>query len=437
MRLFYSVFIDFYGFLIKFAGYFYKKASDWLTVRQNWEIDLKQKIAPNVKYVWIHCASAGEFEQAIPLTDRIKSQESRVKTTKIAVSFFSSSGFEMYKDSDLADLFFYFPLDTTTNAKQLIELLNPTFAIFIRNEIWLNILSELKNKKIPTFLVNANLQQKRSFFYQYFLNKTYPLFTKVFDTKTFGNTKLERVVENKNAVFNDAILADFCKDSFVIILGSSWREEEKYIADFYEKNYGKIKRFKLIIAPHEFGNYIESGWSQKTINNHLTFQRDNFKKLNHSDLKSLLLFVKKEYKPLFSLLQKTGSSEYSKYKFNQNSNILFLDKKGVLKYAYRYADIAVIGGGFGKSVHNVAEAAVYGIPTIFGTNFYKFEEVNELVNLQLAFPVKDYENFEKTMLELIENNALRTNIKEDLITYFSAQENVSKNILAEIDKAIL
>lgn len=399
MRLFYSVFIDFYGFLIKFAGYFYKKASDWHAVRQNWKIDLKQKIAPNVKYVWIHCASAGEFEQAIPLIDRIKSQESSVKTTKIAVSFFSSSGFDMYKNSDLADVFFYFPLDTKTNAKKLIELLNPTFAMFIRNEIWMNILSELKNKKIPAFLVNANLQQKRFFFYKLFLNKTYPLFTKIFDTKTFGNTKLERVVENKNAVFNDAILADFCKDSFVIILGSSWREEEKYIADFYEKNYGKIKRFKLIIAPHEYGE--------------------------------------NRFENLYDLFIRNESAKYSKYKINQNSNILFLDKKGILKYAYRYADIAVIGGGFGKSVHNVTEAAVYGAPTIFGTNFHKFEEVNELVNLQLAFPVKDYENFEKTMLELIENNALRTNIKEDLITYFSAQENVSKNILAEIDKAIL
>ncbi|MBK8351852.1 MAG: hypothetical protein IPL21_09155 [Saprospirales bacterium] len=344
-----------------------------------------------VNYCWIHCASAGEFEQAIPIIYNLRCT---MYDVRIAVSFFSSSGFEMYKDSDLADLFFYFPLDSKKNAEKLVEILKPSFAIFIRNEIWLNVLTSLNKKNISTFLVNANLQQKRNYFYQLFLNKTYPFFTKIFDTKTFGNTKLERVVENRNTVFNDAILEDFCKDSFVIILGSSWLEEERFIIDFYKKNKEKNPNLKIVIAPHE-NLSLNSFELKKSYGNWLSFYRN-----------------------------------YT------NGNILVLDKKGILKYAYRHADIAFIGGGFDKGVHNVSEAAVYGVPTIFGANYHKFEEINELVDLQLAFPVKNYIELEQKMLELMNNSDKRNTIKNELTTYFSSHEQVAKTIVTEIDKAI-
>ena len=391
MRLFYLFFIHFYDFLMRFAGFFNQKAKNWCVVRKNWETDLQQKMDSGVNYCWIHCASAGEFEQAIPIINNLRCT---MYDVRIAVSFFSSSGFEMYKDSDLADLFFYFPLDTKKNAEKLVEILKPSFAIFIRNEIWLNVLTSLNKKNISTFLVNANLQQKRNYFYQLFLNKTYPLFTKIFDTKTFGNTKLERVVENRNTVFNDAILEDFCKDSFVIILGSSWHEEERFIIDFYKKNKEKNPNLKIVIAPHE-NLSLNSFELKKSYVNWLSFYRN-----------------------------------YT------NGNILVLDKKGILKYAYRHADIAFIGGGFDKGVHNVSEAAVYGIPTIFGSNYHKFEEINELVNLDVAFPVKNYIELEQKLLELMNNSDKRNTIKNELTTYFSSHEQVAKTIVTEIDKAI-
>ena len=376
---------------MRFAGFFNQKAKNWCVVRKNWETDLQQKMDSGVNYCWIHCASAGEFEQAIPIINNLRCT---MYDVRIAVSFFSSSGFEMYKDSDLADLFFYFPLDSKKNAEKLVEILKPSFAIFIRNEIWLNVLTSLNKKNISTFLVNANLQQKRNYFYQLFLNKTYPFFTKIFDTKTFGNTKLERVVENRNTVFNDAILEDFCKDSFVIILGSSWLEEERFIIDFYKKNKEKNPNLKIVIAPH-----------------------DNLS-LNSFELK------------------KSYGNWLSFYRNYTNGNILVLDKKGILKYAYRYADIAFIGGGFDKGVHNVSEAAVYGIPTIFGSNYHKFEEINELVNLDVAFPVKNYIELEQKLLELMNNSNKRNTIKNELTTYFSSHEQVAKTIVTEIDKAI-
>ena len=376
---------------MRFAGFFNQKAKNWCVVRKNWETDLQQKMDSGVNYCWIHCASAGEFEQAIPIINNLRCT---MYDVRIAVSFFSSSGFEMYKNSDLADLFFYFPLDTKKNAEKLVEILKPSFAIFIRNEIWLNVLTSLNKKNIPTFLVNANLQQKRNYFYQQFLNKTYPFFTKIFDTKTFGNTKLERVVENRNTVFNDAILEDFCKDSFVIILGSSWLEEERFIIDYYKKNKEKNPNLKIVIAPHE-NLSLNSFELKKSYGNWLSFYRN-----------------------------------YT------NGNILVLDKKGILKYAYRYADIAFIGGGFDKGVHNVSEAAVYGIPTIFGSNYHKFEEINELVNLDVAFPIKNYIELEQKLLELMNDSDKRNTIKNKLTTYFSSHEQVAKTIVTEIDKAI-
>lgn len=355
--------------------------------RENWQVDLRKKIDRNENYCWIHCASAGEFEQAIPLIKRIKNNTTD-NNPKIAVSFFSPSGFEMYKNSGFADVFFYFPLDTKTNAQKLIDILHPEFVIFIRNEIWLNTLNQLKKKNIPTFLANVNIEQKRNFIYQKYLNHAYPLFTQIFDTKTFGHTKLEKVISNKNEVFNDTVLDNFCKESFVIILGSSWFEEERFIVDFYKKHKERFPNLRIIIAPHE----------------NLSFNS-------------------------LTLKDKESIAFYSSY---QASNILVIDKKGILKYAYRHADIAIIGGGFGKGVHNVAEAAVYGIPTLFGANYIKFEETIELTNLQVAFPVNNYDIFEKRLLELMNNVELRNNIKIILNNYFSNQEHASTNIIDSI-----
>lgn len=391
MHFFYSIFIQLYGFAVRLAVNFNLKAKNWLQGRENWQEKLTKKINFGERYCWIHCASAGEFEQAIPI---IKELRFKVPGFRFAVSFFSPSGYEMYHNSNLADVFFYFPLDTKNNATQLFEILQPEFVIFIRNEIWLNTLTVLQQKSIPTFLVNANIEQKRNFVYRKYLDVAYALFTKVFDTTTFGNTKLERVIENKEKALSNAILEDFCRDSFVIILGSCWQEEENYIVNFYKKNYGKIKPFKLIIAPHEPHEKI--------------FQK----------IRSIMYF--------------SEQSKYTKYKINQESNILYLDQKGILKYAYRYADIAIIGGGFGKSVHNISEASVYGIPTIFGTHYHQFEEVKELVDLQVAFPVADYKSFEKTILELIKNTALRKSIRIKLTEYFIQQKNTSIHIIQDI-----
>jgi 3-deoxy-D-manno-octulosonic-acid transferase len=196
MRSIYQIFIRLYGLSIKIASFFNAKAHKLVLGRNNWERNLTNRIKKSEAYCWIHCASAGEFEQAIPLLKNLRVKNSGLR---IAVSFFSPSGFEMYQDSKLADLFFYFPLDTKQNTAKLVEILNPEFVIFIRNEIWWNMLTILKEKNIPTYLVNANSDQKRNVLYQYYLDKTYLLYLqKYLILKHLEIQNWIRVIENKN-----------------------------------------------------------------------------------------------------------------------------------------------------------------------------------------------------------------------------------------------
>lgn len=397
MSIIYSLVVYCSYFVVYLLRFFNKRLYNWLKVRKYWNSPLLSLKSTNKQFIWIHCASAGEFEQAIPLINVLKKKK---PTTKIAVSFFSSSGYDLYKNSNLADLYFYFPLDTKKNARMLITLLQPSRVIFVRKEIWRNILLELNIHAIPAFLLNAGLSPSNSFFYRFYLKKTLPLFSKIFDTKTFGNTKLEQVCNHKHHIFKDDILEDFCKNSLVLIAGSSWKTEENMLAEFFNRNHQRIPNLKLIIAPHEYDE-----------NKYFELQQ---------------LFSNRQ------LASVNNVAQYSNYPENHCKRILFLDQKGILKYVYRYGAIAIIGGGFCKSIHNLAEAAVYGLPTVFGPVYEQFEEAIELVELGTAFPVKDYASFEDRLLKLINDYSSRTSINEKLVCYFKKQENIAAQIANSI-----
>lgn len=389
MHLLYSVLIYLYGFLFHIVAFFNNKAIKIVNGRKLYSRQTL-KLNQDSECIWLHCASAGEMEQAIPIINAIRAKH---KNYLIAVSFYSSSGFEQYCHTSYADYYFYFPLDTKKNALKIISTLEPKLAIFIRSEIWWNILSALKENKIPTYLVNANLKQKQNFLYQYYLEKNYPLFTKIFDTKNYGNTKIEQVLLNQRLDFKDERLAEFCKNSYVILLGSSWQKEEELMATFYKNNKAHFNNLKIMIAPHE--------WNDRKQN------------------ELVLLFGE-------------AVNTYSSFDKNNIASILLLDKKGILKYAYRYADIAFIGGGFGKGVHNVSEAAVYGIPTIFGPKYDKFEEIIDLVIYEISFVVTDRTSFEEQLIELMNNASLRNSIKEKAAHYFDKQTDCAAKIISEI-----
>jgi 3-deoxy-D-manno-octulosonic-acid transferase len=387
MTFFYNLFVRLYGLGIFAAAPFNRKAAAWISGRKEQKRFLRTSaVAPSC--IWIHCASAGEFEQALPLIEAIRQTD---HSYSVAVSFFSPSGYALYRDSKFADFFFYLPLDTKKNARELIHALRPSAAIFIRNEIWLNLLKALKDKKIETFLVNAPSNKPHGIYGRY-LRHAYMFFTKIFYAAE-GTTKLERVAENKLQDFEDSIFEEWCRGGFILIAGSSWHAEEELIHKFWQNNRDAIKELKIIIAPHEI-----------------------------DDTKSM------ELKRLFG----KDLIPYSSYNSECRQRILLLDKKGMLKYIYRYGSVAFIGGGFGKGIHNAVEAAIYGIPVLIGPNFHKFEEIVAMVQTGTALPVHTYNDIEKTVRIIYSDAAFRNAIRKKSQLFFESQQKVSTAIAKQI-----
>ncbi|HQO30985.1 MAG TPA: glycosyltransferase N-terminal domain-containing protein [Chitinophagales bacterium] len=383
MRLLYTVLIHISGWFIRAAALFDTKLSRWVAGRRHFPVFPEHDQAAPV--CWIHCASAGEFEQAIPLVKKFKEKE---KMT-IVISFFSPSGFDMYSGTEYADFYIYLPIDTPKNARNLIKQINPTIVIFIRNELWINLLTELKKNNIPTFLVNSYYYKRSNIIYMLYLKKAYSLFNKIFEINTYGSTKLDQIFANKTIEFNDHILNDFCKDSFVIIVGSSWAQEEQYIAKYFNKYKNINPSLKIIIAPHENQYINEKDWI-----------------INYGEAISYY----------------TNYTEYSKRR------ILLIDKKGILKYVYRYSNIAIIGGGFGNGTHNILEASIYYIPTIFGPNYLNNEQACDLINIKTAFTVRNYNEFETILNKICNNELYLKYTRKKLKEYFSRQSHVAEKI---------
>jgi len=348
---------------------------------------------PNSQLIWFHCASLGEFEQGRPLMEKLKLQQPNVK---ILLTFFSPSGYEIRKNYTGADYIFYLPMDTASNAKKFIEIVKPQKVFFVKYEFWFNYLSELKNRNIPTYLVSGIFREDHHFFKSTgaWFRKQLSAFTHFFlqDDKSIellnsigytnstlcGDTRFDRVFEVSKNVKQIDLVKQFVGNNKVLILGSSWREDEKIVQSL------KLESLKLIIAPHE---------------------------IDEKHLSS----IEAEFIPLLSegLLRREGAGVCLRYSLANENNIkeaqvLIIDNIGMLSSLYQYGTIAFIGGGFGKGIHNILEAATFGLPVIFGPNFHKFAEAKELIKLGGAFSVMDVSEYEKTMDLLSDEQVLKT-----------------------------
>jgi len=348
---------------------------------------------PNFQLIWFHCASLGEFEQGRPLMEKLKLQQPNVK---ILLTFFSPSGYEIRKNYTGADYIFYLPMDTASNAKKFIEIVKPQKVFFVKYEFWFNYLSELKNRNIPTYLVSGIFREDHHFFKSTgaWFRKQLSAFTHFFlqDDKSIellnsigypnstlcGDTRFDRVFEVSKNVKQIDLVKQFVGNNKVLILGSSWREDEKIVQSL------KLESLKLIIAPHE---------------------------IDEKHLSS----IEAEFIPLLSegLLRREGAGVCLRYSLANENNIkeaqvLIIDNIGMLSSLYQYGTIAFIGGGFGKGIHNILEAATFGLPVIFGPNFHKFAEAKELIKLGGAFSVMDVSEYEKTMDLLSDEQVLKT-----------------------------
>jgi len=320
--------------------------------------------------IWFHVASLGEFEQAIPI---IESTKESWQDHKIIVTFFSPSGYEIRKNSKLADVICYLPFDTKSNMKRFVELVHPEIAIIVKYEFWPNLLRQLKKQSIPTILVSGIFRKNQIFFKStgQWMRKSLTAFHHIFvqDSSSMdllesinfstisitGDTRFDRVSKILDQDNTLPFMSEFKNNQYTVVAGSTWNEGEDFLVNYINNS----KDEKFIIAPH-------------TINS------NSILKLKESLKKETILYSEKEGKNL---------SEYT---------VLIIDTIGLLTKIYSYADTAYVGGGFRTGLHNILEPATFGIPIVIGSEYYKFKEAIDLVSLKGCISVQNQSTFSST-----------------------------------------
>ena len=375
----YNLGIHIYQLGIRLAGLFSDKPAKMVKGHREAYDLLKSKIDRNARYIWFHAASLGEFEQGRPLIERIRQEYPQYK---ILQTFFSPSGYEVRKNYEGADIVCYLPMDTPGNAKKFINLVNPCMVFFVKYEFWKNYLNILYNKGVPVYSVSSIFRPNQIFFrwygkgYQQVLRTFEQLFVQneeskkllaiigVMNTTVVGDTRFDRVLDICAAAKQLPLVQKFKGDALTFVAGSSWGPDE----DIFIKYFNAHPEMKLIIAPHV---------------------------VNDSHMKEIVSKLQR------SCIRYTQATEENV----QQADCLIIDCYGLLSSIYRYGEISYIGGGFGVGIHNVLEAAVYGIPVIFGPNNKKFREAQHLLANKGGFEVNGYEDFEVLMDKFLTDEA--------------------------------
>ncbi len=390
------------------AAFFHPKASAWIAGRKG-QIPI-DKLSEEAGFtIWMHCASLGEFEQGRPVIERMKAT---YPDATVLLSFFSPSGYEIRKNYALADQVVYLPLDTAKNASNFIQYYNPQLAIFVKYEFWYHFLKTLHANDIPTLLISARFRQDQLFFKWYgrFYRDMLLYFEHIFvqderskflliqkgieQVSVVGDTRVENVIKKRRERKAFPIVSAFCASKKILVCGSTWPEDEKIIAQLIARH---EPDWKYIIAPHEIGE--------------------------------------KKIKALETMLP--GSLRYSMANVNKaaNAKIMIIDNIGMLSYLYRFGNIAYIGGGFGKGIHNCLEAAVYEIPVLFGPKFQRFEEALLLVKNNAAFPVKHEMDLQEIFIRL-QDDVVYSKARDSARQYFLEHKGATDRIMNFIGRFI-
>ena len=391
----YNISIWFYLIAIQIAALFNHKAKLWNKNRK----DIFEKISKtlinnnkNNKIVWFHCASLGEFEQGKPI---IKSYKSKNPDHQILLTFFSPSGFEIRKKTSVANWVFYLPADTKSNAKRFIQIVKPIKVIFIKYEFWFNYMAELHKNNIPFYSVSTIFRDSQHFFKYKWFTKQLKYVTHFFvqdknsaqllkkigynNYTISGDTRFDTALANKIKSKNIPIIDVFRKGKKCIICGSTWPKDEKILIK-YIKNHPENK---YIIAPHELTNI------------------SNLKKQTNA------------------ILYSNASEENI-----LTSNVLIIDNIGMLSNIYKYGDLAYIGGGFGAGIHNILEPAAFGLPVIFGPNYYKHNEAIRLIQKKGAVSISNYIQLRSAI------NSLNAFNKSIALNYIKNNSGATQKILS-------
>jgi len=403
----------FYFLLLRIAAIFNTKAR--LLVRGQAETlgRLSKEISQGDHYIWIHVASVGEFEQARPIICRLRSEH---YDKKILLTFFSPSGYELLKDYDGVDNVVYLPFATRWNARRFLNIVKPELAIFVKYEFWPAYLRTLKKRKIRTYLVSAIFRPSQLFFrwfggpYRRLLKNFTMLFVQDRDSRHLleqygirnvlvtGDTRFDRVYEIAQDDKNIPLVEQFARDMpQVIVAGSTWLPDEQFLARYIDSH----PMVRLILAPHELS--ADRMWDVF----HLFHGR----------------YVR--------LSEATENSV-------SHCQTLLVDQMGILSKLYRYGQVAYVGGGFGVGIHNTIEAAVYGMPVVFGPKYKHFREARELIRQNAGFSVKTYEDFEQVMDKLLDDpKEAGTNAMDLIRAEIGATDRIYRAIFCKNEEKII
>ena len=438
----YNIAIYIYLIGVAIGSLFNKKIKKmWRGEREAVDL-LKEKVDPTAKYVWFHAASLGEFEQGRPLIEQLRATHPEYK---ILLTFFSPSGYEVRKNYEGADIVCYLPLDTIRNARRFLRAVHPVMAFFIKYEFWYNYLHILRHRGVPVYSVSSIFRPGQVFFKWYGRNyaKVLHCITHFFvqnevslqllkgigidEATVVGDTRFDRVLQIKEqakelpiveafkgingkgeackedlaedackgALSEDACKGDLsengCKGCKVFVAGSSWQPDEDIFIRFFNDH----PDWKLIIAPHVIGE------------DHLAYILDKLQ---------------------MKAVRYTQATEQSA----AEARCLIIDCFGLLSTIYRYGEIAYVGGGFGVGIHNVPEAAVWGVPVLFGPNNKRFQEAQDLLACKGSFEVTDYDSFNTIISRLISDDKFRHQCGEASANYVKSRSGATDIIMKSV-----
>lgn len=389
------------------ASLFNEKIRKGNSGRQNTFSILRENIKANDKTFWFHCASLGEYEQGLPL---FKVMREHFPKHKIILSFFSPSGYEIRKNSPIADVVIYLPLDTKHNAKEFLDIVKPELTVFVKYDIWPNFLNELKKRKLRAILISANFRENQSFFKFYGKPRREALFAfeHIFTQNEASKKLLESIHYNKVTVSGDTrfdrvtsqldqdnyleFVKTFKQNKLCVVAGSTWPEDEALLIEFINRE--APKDVKFIIAPHN----IKFG---------------QIKNLQDKLLVKSVLFSEKEVRSL------------------KEAQVFIVDTIGILSKIYSYADIAFVGGAVGTTgLHNILEPAVFGMPIIIGDNHSKFPEAKGMISFNGVFSVSGQKELNAILIELIRNSEKRSLSGNNNFDYIKRNKGALNKIIS-------
>lgn len=409
MFSFYNSIIFLYTSLIYLSSTWNKKARTWVRGRRDLFEKLEKDLTGIQRVAWFHAASLGEFEQGRPVIEGFRKKYPEMK---ILLTFFSPSGYEVRKNYPGADYIYYLPPDFPRNAKRFISIVKPEISIFIKYEFWFNYLHQLAQNKVPVYYISSIFREDQHFFKSYgsWFRKQLLNVTGFFvqdkhsqdllnsiglnNVRISGDTRFDRVSGIAKNNKKDGGIEKFVGKNKVILAGSTWPPDEKLLLSYFQST---NKNLKLIIAPHEI----------------------------HTERIDSILELFAPYKPIkYSQLAQSNSSD---------SQVCVIDGMGFLSNLYQYCDLALIGGGFGKGIHNILEAVTFGKPVVFGPNYNKFAEARNLIKAGGAFPINE-DSIKKTIDGLIQNDQAYKKASQTCLFFIRENTGATQIILDNISE---